>query len=645
MADTVNINEKEIRAGYWEWEVEKDKITIDSSLQTMLGYNAGDINNNLQTWRQLIKPDYIDALCQIYKDHVASKGTKPFVLELGLTNKNSTTTYILVTGKVIKWTEHHEPETMWGSYMDVSPFKDAEKELQQVKDLLTKTNQIASVGGWELNLETNKVLWTPVTKSIFEIPEDFVPNLDSSDQFFKTGKYRAKIKRAVDRAITKGIPFDIELKIITAKGKEKWTRSVGQAEFVDGKCTRLYGVFQDINQRKLHEEALQQKNEQLQKAVSEKLDFLSIMSHEIRTPMNAVIGFTNLLLQNPRADQVEYLNVLKYSAENLLVLINDILDYNKINAGKIELENIAFDLRELCTNIKSAQQQEADKKDLILNINIDSKIPASIKGDPMRLGQIITNLIANAIKFTPAGKVDVSIKVVKQTTHNVTLYFEVTDTGIGIPKDKLDYIFEKFSQATSETTRKYGGTGLGLAIIKRLLEMVGSKINVTSVPGQGSSFFFKLKFKKSAVKLQELEPTDVPTGKELTGKKILIVEDNPINVLVIKKFLQQWGMEFDVAQNGLIAVEKASNNFFDLILMDLQMPEMDGFDATIAIRKLSAMHQHLPILALTASVVADMKEKVLEAGMNECINKPFKPADLYATLHHYLIGNVVEMHI
>ncbi len=644
MADTVNINERKTQAGYWEWEVGKDEVTVDPSLLILLGYNINELNNSLQSWQRLIRPDYIDAVCQKYNEHVISKGADPFVLEVGLINKNGAGTYILITGKAVKWNEQNKPVIMSGSYVNVTPFKEGEKELRHVKDLLTKTSQTALVGGWEIDLTTNKVIWTQVTKNIFEVPDSYVPDRSSPARFVKA-ENRAKLKKVVDRAINEGKPYDIELKIVTAKGKEKWTRAAGQPEFVDGKCVRLFGAFQDIDRLKLNEEALMQKNGQLQKAIAEKLDFLSVMSHEIRTPMNAVIGFTNLLLQNPRADQVEYLNVLKYSAENLLLLINDILDFNKIDAGKIDLENIAFDVRELCKNIQSAQQQEADKKDLALNINIDNKVPLSIKGDPMRLGQIITNLTANAIKFTTAGKVDINVKTVRQTAHTVTLYFEVTDTGIGIPEDKFNYIFEKFSQASIETTRKYGGTGLGLAITKRLLEMMGSNINVKSVEGRGSSFFFELKFKKAAATLPQTASAPIAAkANELAGKKILIVEDNPINVLVIKKFLQQWAMEFDVAQNGLIAVEKASANYYDLILMDLQMPEMDGFDATIAIRKLSAQHRQLPILALTASVVADMREKILEAGMNECVAKPFKPADLYATLSHYLTDSNIGIH-
>src|SRR6187402_537449 len=308
MADTKTIKEQDATAGYWEWDVGKENVIVDDSLQNLLGY-TDEIGSDTHLWRQLVKPASIDKLCEKYTAHIESKGKVPFVVGIDLLNKAGSTVNILITGRVITWSQN-EPIKMMGSYLDITAHKETKKQLLQVKDLLTKTNQAASIGGWELDLETGVILWTEITKRIFGVPDDFIPQPGASWRFFKSGKDRATIKRVYKRAIDKGIPYDVELKIITANGKELWTRTVGQPEFVNGKCIRLFGVFQDINERKLNEEALKRKNEQLKKAIIEKQDFLSIMSHEIRTPMNAVIGFTNLLLQNPRPDQTEYLNVL-----------------------------------------------------------------------------------------------------------------------------------------------------------------------------------------------------------------------------------------------------------------------------------------------------------------------------------------------
>ncbi|MBS7565741.1 response regulator [Mucilaginibacter sp. Bleaf8] len=627
-----------LTAGYWEWEIGNDKIRVDALLNATLGFEDHELPNKLYQWKERAFADDLTRLGQKFKAHIESGTSVPFVQEVRFGHKAGHTVCMLISGKAITEGNNNKYTKIIGSFLDLTPQKEAEKELRQVKEFLNKTNQTAQVGGWELDLINQKVIWTAITKSIFEVPDDFVPIIGSATRFFKEGYDRDTLYQAYLNAINHGVDYDLELKIITAKGREIWTRSVGHPEFVNGKCVRLYGVFQDIDKHKRNEEQLRIKHEEVEKAAAAKLEFLSIMSHEIRTPLNAVIGFTNLLLQNPRQDQHEYLNVLKFSAENVLILINDILDFNKIEAGKIDIEQVDFDLSQLIKNIYAAQQGEADQKDLQFVLQIDEAVPTLLVGDPVRMGQVINNLIANAIKFTPAGKVELIVKVLEEHEHKVKLYFEVADTGIGIPTNKLEHIFERFSQASSETTRKYGGTGLGLAICKRLLELVNSHLQVTSVEGKGSSFFFELTFKKSKAKQQAR--TSKPSDLALTGfpgKKVLITEDNPVNVMVIRKFLQQWDITCDVAENGKIALDKASQNIYDLILMDLQMPEMDGYDATVAIRKLSGQYyQELPIIALTASTVADMGDKILQAGMNACVTKPFKPALLHGVLSQYL---------
>ena len=352
-----------------------------------------------------------------------------------------------------------------------------------------------------------------------------------------------------------------------------------------------------------------------------------MISHEIRTPLNAVIGLTNFLISDkPKEKHLEDLETLRFSAEHLHVLINDVLDYSKLDAGKIEFEYIDTNIREVSKNIVKGLEKKAKEKDIYLNFDCDDEIPDYVLCDGLRLSQVLTNLIGNAIKFTNKGGVTLTLSAVSVNRKKVSIKFVIEDTGIGIPKDKQTKIFDSFSQASTSTTRKFGGTGLGLSITKRILDLQNVKINVFSIEGQGSRFYFTQTFDVSEKQHKVVEEVE-EVHNELEGAKVLLVEDNPVNVMVAKKFLSRWEIEVDVAENGRESLEKvAGNKKYDLILMDLQMPIMDGYDAARELRK---MGYEIPILALTASVMLDVGDKVFQAGMNDFITKPFDPNDLY----------------
>lgn len=393
--------------------------------------------------------------------------------------------------------------------------------------------------------------------------------------------------------------------------------------------------FMRKTKKQLEEKNVLIENEKLRAEQSErfKQQFLANMSHEIRTPMNAVMGMTGLLIdKNPRDDQMHYLDGIRKSSETLLHIINDILDLSKVEAGKIELEQIDFSLHEVVAQVEQMLLQKAEESGIKLIVEMDKNIPI-LMGDPVRIFQVLMNLVGNSLKFTEEGYVKISVKKLQESDNsNVAIRFSIIDTGIGIPKDKIDSIFEKFSQAHASDTRKYGGTGLGLSISKQLIELLGGTLNVESEEGTGSIFSFQLKFKEGSaegLQLRLLQDENVD-GSILNGLNILLVDDNDYNLIVASDSLQlKASVQITKARNGREAIEQLRQNDFDVILMDVQMPEMNGLDATRFIRKhFDSPKCNIPIIALTASVLRTDLDRCNQAGMNAYISKPFKSAQL-----------------
>ena len=404
--------------------------------------------------------------------------------------------------------------------------------------------------------------------------------------------------------------------------------------FVIGLLSRLRYVRR--TQRTLEEKNLiiETEKEKAQASEKAKHQFLANMSHEIRTPMNAIKGMTDILLRRePGKEQIDYLNAIKESSNSLLAIINDILDISKIESGKVNLEIIPFSIDDVVQNVKMITQFKAEEKGLEVKLDIDADLPDTVKGDPTRLHQIILNLFGNAIKFTEKGMVTIQVRSgAKDDVGMVEPVFCISDTGVGIGEDRLDKIFESFEQAYSDTTRKFGGTGLGLSISKKLVEIQGGKIWVKSKKGQGSQFYFTIPFGVSDHKLEtEVEDADkIQDNSILQGIKILLVEDNEFNAIVAREELEDAieDVLVEVAENGVIAVEKVTYGDFDIILMDIQMPVMNGYEATRVIRNLSNGKSEVPIVAMTANVMQEEVEKCYSAGMNDFIGKPFDSDDL-----------------
>jgi PAS domain S-box-containing protein len=375
-----------------------------------------------------------------------------------------------------------------------------------------------------------------------------------------------------------------------------------------------------------------------EEAAQAKQAFMSTMSHEIRTPLNEVIGISNLLMQgNPREDQMDLIKTLRFSGDHLMTLVNDVLDYSKMESGKIEFEQKQFNLSDFLDDIKRSYSFRAKEKALYFEILKHDNLPLSVTGDQIRLNQILSNLLSNALKFTVEGGIKVFVSETGRAGNQSNIEFIISDSGIGIPKDKHLSIFDSFTQASSETTRLYGGTGLGLTICKKLIELQGGSIKVESEPGKGSSFIFNLYFSIPEKLDSGSMSGDSETFRGLEGKKILVAEDNKINFFVANKFLIGWGMIVSHAENGQLALEMIEKEEFDLILMDLHMPILDGIEATRIIRNSDNPRiKNIPIIALTAAIMSESHDKIEDLNINDYVLKPFKPQDLYDRIRKHV---------
>jgi PAS domain S-box-containing protein len=439
--------------------------------------------------------------------------------------------------------------------------------------------------------------------------------------------FKKEFDKSTKRAFNKSIEFQFSCKDRSYKYLEFNSVNLKQKEGIDG----LILDCRDISQRK-------KDAEELLRAQKAKEQFLANISHEIRTPINGISGMAALLNQNPTKEERQtYLNAIKSAADNLKVIINDILDLASIESGKLQFEKIGFNLNDLLHSLIDTFGVQASEKGIELSYILEKEANKVFIGDPVRLNQILINLISNAIKFTHTGYIRVSVKAEKIKGKIYRLRFDISDTGIGIPNDKLQTIFESFSQADASVTRKYGGTGLGLTIVKQLVELQDGTIRVKSKENEGSTFSFTITYQLGKTEFfDETKLYKPKNNSQLKNASVLLVEDNDINRLYASSILKMWGCHFETAENGVVALEKIRNNDFDVVLMDIQMPVMDGFETTKAIRQGDPKKSKVPIIALTANATQKDFENCITAGMNDCITKPFTQEDLFQALTKYL---------
>ncbi len=528
---------------------------------------------------------------------------------------------------------HGNIDSVLFSLIDITAQKNIQEELQKAEERWKYALSSSEDGVWDWNLQDGKVYYSKMWKKMIGYNEDEVENSFSGwEKLMHPDDKEKAFAEIVKHVKNQTENYVLEHRLMSKSGQYKWMLSRGKIIERDqnNNPIRFIGTLTDIDHIKRVEQELKAAQLKAEQATEAKSLFLSTMSHEIRTPLNAVIGFSNLLLrENQRTENSEYLENIQTSANHLLSLINNVLDISKIESGKLEFEKKEFDLEKLVEENLSMLSLRAKEKNIELSVGHIPSYPYYLIGDPLRLTQVLNNLLGNSVKFTDKGYVRLDIETIFEQGNTIELKFSIKDTGTGIPDNKIDTIFDSFSQASSDTTRKYGGTGLGLTISRHIINLQGGNIGVSSKLHEGSTFYFNLKLGKGkTIKKKVAKPVD---EKEplLEGLTVLVAEDNIFNTKVLTRFLEIWGITYDVAEDGQEALEKIRQKEFDIVLMDLHMPRMDGYEATKRIRELN---KQPIIVALTASASLGSKEEMAKIGFDDYAVKPINPKELYKRL-------------
>ena len=524
---------------------------------------------------------------------------------------------------------------------DITDLKLAEARLRDSEAFLDRVGRVAKTGGWEVDLRTGEVRWSEHTRRIHEVEDDFVPTFDSAAAFYE-GEARETMRVAYACSLEEGTPYDLELPLRTAKGRSIWVRASGETEFVDGRAVRVFGALRDVTERKVAEAekeatrliveearaAAEKARAEAEAASLAKSEFLATMSHEIRTPLNAVIGYSDRILESEGLADLDRRSaeIVKSSGEALLTIVNDVLDFSRIEAGKLELRPVPFELERLIEDAMAMVADAAQRKRLDLRRERRSPLPDFVLGDADRLRQVLLNLLNNAVKFTQEGSI---VLTCEPTADGGSVRFEVEDQGIGIAPDRTDLLFQRFTQVDGTISRRFGGSGLGLAISKALVTLMAGDIGVTSVEGKGSTFWFEVPLPTAQRQRDEARS---PAIASTHAGRILVVEDVAINRELARAVVSSGGFEVDVASDGEEAVSLAGSRDYDLILMDVQMPGMDGLTAARRIAEHEGPRRAVPILGMTANVLPAQVAALRAAGMVGHIGKPFRKPELLAAV-------------
>lgn len=601
-------------------------------------YNEDELIN--MNFNDLILPEYRDFVTLYYQEKVLKSELNSY-LEFPIRTKSGDTKWIGQNVQIIE--QEGQIKEIAAISRDITDRYEAQKELEFTSLRLSTIIKNLQAGLLVEDDHQTVVVVNQTFCDLFSIPKiadqligaDFINNAKTTKHLFShPDAFESRVFQILKK---REIVSNEELQLCDGRFFER--------DFVPLFLHKMYighlWLYRDISDRKKAEEIIRKSQEHLQVALKSaeeanfsKTRFLANMSHEIRTPMNGIIGLSRLLSRTDLDDtQTNYLDAIVNSAGNLLVIINDILDFSKINEGKLQLEKIVFRLDVLVNNLVKFLSIRAKDIGIELRVTLDPQINNVLLGDQIRINQVLINLIGNALKFTEEGSVSLKVRLVKRINNINYLLFEVIDTGIGIDKDKQKAIFESFSQEDESISRKFGGTGLGLAISKQLISMMNGTLDLKSVKGKGSKFYFTIPVEDGDPS-QLIEMEDEVETRDLTGLRVLVAEDHKVNQFLIKSILKTWNIEPVIVENGEEALEMLAVNTFDIILMDKQMPKMDGLEATRIIRK--KLKMDIPIIALTAAALKGSKEQALEAGMNDYVTKPFHPNELLTKILKYI---------
>ena len=662
--------------GIWDWNISTNELFLSAKWKEQLGYRDDEIPNEYASFETRIHPDDKPLLLEKVQRYLDGLDQK-YDFEFRLLHKDGTYRWIRSRGEAVR-NESGVAIRMAGSHTDITESKQVADEMQRMGRQLREVIDLVPAYIFAKDIDGRFLMVNWSMAEVFQMnPEKVVGKTEA--ELGTPENLIAEYAKAEQKVIESGAPLLVPNERIRKKdGSLGWFQTVKMPYSHPG-CEKpaILCVATDITERKNTENALLEANIEMEEAMARanqmamqaevanvaKSDFLANMSHEIRTPMNGVIGMTTLLLDTPlNTDQRRYAEIIRSSGDSLLTLLNDILDYSKIEAGKLAVEITDLDLEKTLQEVIDTMGTRAQSKNLELSCKLEPQVPTLLRGDPARLRQILNNLVGNAIKFTAQGSITIRVSTVpippatRQNSSSALLRFSVKDTGIGIPRDKQDLLFNKFSQVDPSTTRKYGGTGLGLAICKQLVELMNGSIGVISASGVGSDFWFCIPFdvqiqQKPHAALIPSSPGSTKNENCFGGRaiRILLAEDNEVNQLVAQGMFGKCGLHADVVGNGKKALEALASTPYDIVFMDIQMPVMDGIEATRKIRsgKVSGPSpdvpvSKIPIVALTAHAMQGDRQRFLDAGMDDYITKPLNSDAIRTTLERWLAPKAKE---
>lgn len=613
-------------AGTWEWDIATDEKTYNTRWAELIGYSLEELKPLSDAWKKLCHPeDYIKSN-KLLNDHIEGH-SEFYKSEIRLKHKDGHWVWIQDRGKIASWDKKGNPVKMYGTHQDISDKKYLEIELQLNLEKFKNLFDLSPIGICVTDPETKTFL---EANPAFLAPSGYTKESISGMNYLDIVPpgYEEELKQVEEALHKTGKYGPVELTHISKNGRTYPVLVKGVKFLYEDDRSGVLSVVQNIADQKAHEKELEEAKEAAELASKAKSEFLANMSHEIRTPLNGVIGFTDLLMKTPLSEtQLQYMKTVSQSAHSLLDLINDILDFSKIEAGKMELSIEKTDLFNLGNQVADITKYQAHSKGLELLVNLPLRLPRFIYTDDVRLRQILVNLLTNAIKFTEKGEVELKVELLKPPTpedEKALFLFAVRDTGIGISYDKQQKIFEAFSQEDSSTSRKFGGTGLGLTISNRLLGLMGSKLQLKSEPGKGSTFYFE-------ISLLSEKGTEEKWPEENKIKHVLVVDDHATNRTLVEEILTSKNIQYSLAQNGYEAIQKIeADSSIDLVLMDLRMPFLDGIETTEKIRKLKNNRgEKIPIVLLSSSGDDDQNlQKTNSLGISHRMTKPIRSHQL-----------------